>query len=156
MSEQLTVLLSRSVQERLNGALKRAQTNELGGVLMAEHQSVNRFVVHEITVHKRGTFARFVRHMEEALQGLGAFFKRHENNFSRFNYLGEWHSHPSFSVEPSSIDDASMKEIINDTSVGAHFVVLLIVKLSSNRTIEARAYYYLPDGPRYQVNLQLE
>jgi hypothetical protein len=80
---------------------------------------------------------------------LRAFFQRAQHDYTRFNYIGEWHSHPSFEPIPSLRDDTSMREIIQDPEVGANFVVLLIVKLNQAGQILASVHTYLPDGSKH-------
>jgi proteasome lid subunit RPN8/RPN11 len=114
--------------------------------MMAEHVGVNEFVVRDLTIHRRGTFASFVRRIEDAWAVLTRFFERTKRDYLRFNYIGEWHSHPSFEPVPSARDHQSMREIVLDVSVAAHFVVLMIVKLSPQGTLIGTAHTYLPDG----------
>src|ERR1035441_5910685 len=92
----LTLKMPRELRERLEVELRRAGSRELGGVLMAEHVGMNEFALRDLTIHRRGSFASFVRRIEEALDRLKSFFKANSNNYRRFNYIGEWHSHPSF------------------------------------------------------------
>jgi integrative and conjugative element protein (TIGR02256 family) len=53
------------------------------------------------------------------------------NNYARFNppydYIGEWHSHPFGSVEPSTIDMESMKNVLNSKNYGNIDRVLLLI-----------------------------
>jgi hypothetical protein len=98
------------------------------------------FRVVDITVqHSRGTHACFTREPSEHRAQLQAFFDRTGCDYQRYNYLGEWHSHPSFEVLPSTVDIATMWSIVADPSVGAHFLVLLIVRLADVKGIEASA-----------------
>lgn len=131
-------------------SLKRAGKSEIGGILMAEHVGVNEFLIREITVHKKGAFASFIRKIEDVAGTLHAFFKNNEHRYNRFNYIGEWHSHPSFELSPSHKDNSSMLEIIQDESVGANFVVLVIVKLDGSGRLLCSAHTYLPDGVRHR------
>jgi len=62
---------------------------------MAEHVGYNEFTVRKMTIHKPGSIAYFVRCIEEIGQSLWGFFQANNNEYHRFNYLGEWHSHPS-------------------------------------------------------------
>ena len=50
-------------------------------------------------------------------------------NFKRFNYLGEWHSHPSFSVNPSQEDIHTMIDLVENGPIEINFAILLIVRL---------------------------
>ena len=82
-----------------------------------------------------GTFASFVRRIQSVWTRLHQFFDSTGHDYTRFNYIGEWHSHPSFEPVPSSADHKSMNAIIMDNKVGCNFVVLLVVKLSSEQTL---------------------
>jgi hypothetical protein len=152
----ITLILGREVVERMRAALRGAGRREIGGVLMAEHTGPNRFEILDITIHGRGTIAYFLRKVEEAATRLKSFFVRASHDYVRFNYLGEWHSHPSFELEPSQKDDISIREIVEDRDVGANFVVLLIVKLSDNGELLTRAYTYLPDGTNSESTVTVE
>ena len=77
------------------------------------------------------------------------------NNFARFNYLGEWHSHPLFTVQASPQDHATMRGLAMDPKVGANFVVLLVFRLIGSR-LEGSAHTYLPDGTIHPSQLELE
>jgi proteasome lid subunit RPN8/RPN11 len=142
----VTLVLPSDITNQIERALVRSGRYEVGGVLMAEHVGPNEFVVREITVHRRGAFALFWRKMEEAMTALQRFFARTEQDYTRFNYIGEWHSHPSFDPLPSSRDHESMYEIVSDAIVGANFVVLVIVKLQEGGFLTGSAHSYLPDG----------
>jgi len=152
----IAVSVPADIQHTLVAALQDAGTNECGGVLMGEHVGHNRFAVRQLTVQGGGRFASFLRGTRSALRALGQFFKQSGHDYTRFNYLGEWHSHPSFSVQPSSTDHCSMLEIVTDPQVGATFVVLLIFRLGRNGRLQGSAHTYLPDGTVAASNLILE
>ena len=152
----LTLVLPVEIQETLLAALRRAGDREVGGVLMAAHVGHNRFDVVEITVHRRGAVASFVRRIEDAIGRLRAFFSRTGNDYTKFNYIGEWHSHPLFAPEPSRKDDSSMSEIVDDPSVGANFVVLLIVKLGPSGNLLSTLHTYLPGGVKQTAAICLQ
>lgn len=123
---------------------------------MGEHAGPNLFVIQEMTVQRRGAFASFVRRIEDAIGTLFAFFQETGHDYARFNYIGEWHSHPSFAPYPSRTDDLSMLQIVQDKSVGANFAALLIAKLGSEGELISTVHTYLPDGTRIQSNLRLQ
>jgi integrative and conjugative element protein (TIGR02256 family) len=151
----ITLVLPSEWQEVIVGALVRAGSSEVGGVLMAEHCGPNEFAVRQVTVHAKGSFAAFLRKIEDAMVSLTSFFQRTRHDYTRFNYVGEWHSHPSFVPEPSSRDDASMRRIVKDPEVGANFVVLLIVKLDAAGDLVATAHTYLPNGAKHRAVVKL-
>lgn len=136
--------------------LATAGRREIGGIMMAEHTGTNKFTVREITVHRLGAFASFLRRIEEALTALSRFFEKTQHNYLRFNYIGEWHSHPSFIPYPSPRDHDSMIQIISDKSVGANFVVLVVLKLGRGGRLEGSAHTYIPDIPAEESQLIIQ
>src|SRR4051812_17900335 len=99
----------------LVNAMTDAGEREIGGVLMGEHLGRDDFRVTTLTIQRHGgTIARFVRAVEQAVSALTRFFRETGNDFTRFNYLGEWHSHPLFPPHPSRQDELSMLRILRD------------------------------------------
>jgi len=151
----LRVTLPADVRIVLEEALRRAGHKECGGVLMGEHVGPNHFVVRRLTVHRPVAVAFFVRHLGGVVGAIKRYCQAHGNDYQRFNYLGEWHSHPLFSVQPSAQDHASMRELVTDQSVGANFVVLMVFCLNSTG-LEGSVHTYLPDGSVQPSFLDLE
>jgi integrative and conjugative element protein (TIGR02256 family) len=142
----LRLTLPAEIAQQMARALDRSRKREIGGVMMGEHLSGEAFIVREITIHRIGAFASFLRRMEEALSPLSRFFERTQRQYTRFNYIGEWHSHPSFPPLPSSCDSLSMREIVEDSSVGAHFAALLIIKLDEAGSLVGTVHAFFPGG----------
>lgn len=152
----MRVLVPRDVCERLEKALRNAERRETGGMLMGEHVSEGVFRVKDLTVQRRGTFASFVREVGIAIAPLRRFFRETGRDYTRYNYLGEWHSHPSFPTEPSRTDSESMWGIVEDPAVGANFAVLVIARLGVGDKLEASATAYLPGRCRMAATLEAE
>lgn len=124
---------------------------------MGEHVRDDVFRVVDISVQRSGgSQLRFVRDPFSHAAQLDAFFARTGNDFNRFNYLGEWHSHPRFDPAPSSIDCDSMQSIVNDPDVGVNFLVLLVVKLAERQKIATTATAFRPHLPSMSVILLSE
>jgi len=81
----MRLLLPDEVAERLAGALRDAGRREVGGVLMGG----------------RG-----------GARSPTPLFRETGHDYTRYNYLGEWHSHPSFALEPSHRDSESMWRLV--------------------------------------------
>lgn len=140
--------------QEIKKALHIAGEKEIGGILMGEHVAENTFCIRKITIQRNaGTIARFVREVKEIIIPLKKFFQKTKNNYKKYNYLGEWHSHPLFSLTPSHTDSVSMWNIVEDDQVGANFVILMIVHLHNN-DLEASAYVYLPSGIKYSAVIE--
>lgn len=132
----------------LQDACVRAGVRETGGMLFGEHVADGEFTIVEATVHAVGLVASFVRVIKDGLTRLDQFFHRTRYDYTRFNYLGEWHSHPSFALRPSPVDSATMQALVDEPSTGALFVVLLIVRLDEDGHLRAGAWAYFPAAPR--------
>lgn len=125
----MKVEIARDVKVRLRQALRAAGRREIGGVLMGEQIEPGHFRVVDLSIDKEtGSRAHFVRSPEAHLGALNAFFQRTGEAYDRYNYLGEWHSHPRFPVSPSFQDASSMTELVRGER-GIDFAVLLIVRL---------------------------
>jgi [CysO sulfur-carrier protein]-S-L-cysteine hydrolase len=125
----MRIEIAAEVKTKLRLALRYAGEREIGGVLMGEQIEPGNFRVVDLSIDKdTGGRAQFVRSLEAHAAALDAFFERTGHDYDRFNYLGEWHSHPGFPVTPSVTDAASMFELVHGER-GIDFAVLLIVRL---------------------------
>jgi [CysO sulfur-carrier protein]-S-L-cysteine hydrolase len=133
----MQLLVPHEIAQRIVAALIRAGQREIGGILMGEHVGPDCFRVKDVTIQRiGGTFATFVRLVQGIVRPLEEFFRATNHDYTRFNYLGEWHSHHSFALEPSERDHRTMMKIINDQDLGARFVTLLLVRLRDSGGIE--------------------
>lgn len=144
----------------LQGALERAGTSEIGGQLFGEQLAPSDFRVTDLTFQLRpGTFARFVVDLVQAARDALRFFERTEHRYTRFNYIGEWHSHPSFAVHPSSADMASMRTMVRDKEFRGNFAVLMIVRLdlpNARSTVTSGAWLFDRFGEEHPVTVEFQ
>ncbi|MYH83268.1 hypothetical protein F4141_21515 [Candidatus Poribacteria bacterium] len=153
----MKIHLPADIQKKLIPALEKAGNQEIGGVLMGEHINEAEFRIVDLTIQKQlGSIAFFVRFVADIAKPLKRFFKRTGYNYRKFNYLGEWHSHPSFPPVPSQKDLQSMQEIVTDSDTGANFVILLIVQLKGEEKIEGTVTTFLKDGKFFKCQLITE
>ena len=139
----------------LRAALERAGTNEIGGQMYGEQLAPSDFRVTDLTFQQRpGTFARFFVDLVQAARDALRFFERTEHRYTRYNYIGEWHSHPSFEVHPSSTDIASMRSIVQDPGFQGNFAVLMIVRLDE-ATVTCGGWLFDPRGRDQPVTIEL-
>src|SRR5262249_15377301 len=109
------LLLPLRILDRLQRELRKGGRLEIGGLLMGEHVAGETFRLVDFSVqHSGGSAVHFVRDPAEHQTQLDGFFARTAADFTRFNYLGEWHSHPSFEPLPSPEDVATMHSIVAD------------------------------------------
>lgn len=151
----LTVKVPSDVCGTLRSACRRSGRLETGGMLFGEHTGDEEFRILEATIAGKGSESRFIRGLLPGLWRLERFFRRTNRDYSRFNYLGEWHSHPSFPLVPSWPDDSSMYEIVNDPQTGARFVILLLVTWPQD-ALRAKGFLYIPGERRKEVRVLVE
>lgn len=136
-------------------ALRRAGTREIGGQIFGEQLAPSDFLASEITFQSRpGTFARFVVDLIQAARDAIRFFDRTDHRYTKFNYIGEWHSHPSFDVRPSTADVSAMRALVSDSDFNGNFAVLMITRLDRANLIIG-AWIFDPAGNEQPVTLEL-
>lgn len=135
-------------------ALIQAGTNEIGGQIFGEQLAPSNFLACELTFQKRrGTFARFFVDLMQAAKDALKFFERTHHRYARFNYIGEWHSHPSFEVRPSRADIETMRTLVRDRDFRGRFAVLLITKLETGDLL-CGAWLFDPQGREFEIELE--
>src|SRR3984893_9755667 len=124
------IKLTLAVETRFRSALRKAGKREIGGMLFAEQLNPNHFSIIDFSLDAfSGSHAAFGRDPGSHQTTLDQFFERTGGDFQRFNYLGEWHSHPSFSVHPSIEDIGTMTDIVENQSSEITFAILLVMRL---------------------------
>lgn len=152
----IDIILSKRSKEKLRRELRRAGTNEIGGVLAGEHVADGTFVVSDLSVQRDGSFASFTRSAPGHRRFMRRFFELKGHNYQRFNYLGEWHSHPCFVPTPSPPDVIQMQRLIEAPDQTAPFLTLLVVKLEKDGGLEGSAHAFRRRTPYIRVRLGAE
>jgi integrative and conjugative element protein (TIGR02256 family) len=152
----MKLLLPQQIIDRLKRQL-RWRVREIGGVLVGEHVDADVFRIVDISVQSRGgTVAHFVRDPEQHKVFLADFFARTGYDYERFNYIGEWHSHPTFQPLPSGSDISTMFDLVEDPDVGINFAILIIARLHFWQTLEMSATLFRAVGPAEAIEVKLE
>lgn len=149
----IDVILSPRCVRKLKRELRSAGRNEIGGVLAAEQLSDGVFVVRDLSVQRDGTPTSFVRDPVQHRKFMRRFHLRTGNNPERFNYLGEWHSHPSFLALPSSPDVRQMNDEIHEPQQTSTFLVLLIIKVGMDGGLIGSTHAFRRARPPIRVRL---
>lgn len=125
----MRILISDHVIATLQSELKAARRREIGGVLVGERLDGDLFRIADLSVQRDGgSSITFERDPVQHRAFLDDFFARTGYDFQRFNYFGEWHSHPNVLAVPSCKDVQSMYDIVCDDAVNAAFAVLMIAR----------------------------
>jgi integrative and conjugative element protein (TIGR02256 family) len=128
----MRVNITDEVRIRLVADMKEAGEREVGGLLMGEQLAKDHFLIMDYSIDPTiGTHSHFTRDPAKHYAALEDFFERTGHEYERFNYLGEWHSHPLHPVLPSRDDITSMVSIVTEEP-SITFAFLMIVQASLN------------------------
>ena len=153
----MIVTLPPDLIAKFEKALSRAGTREIGGVLVGEHLADEEFRVVDLSVQRSGgTESCFVRHPKKHRRFMRSFFRRTGADYARFNYLGEWHSHPLYLPVPSTTDLAQMQLIVEDGPDAPLFAVLLVVRLDGGERVELGATAFAPGSAPTLVEIRIQ
>jgi len=120
-------------------ALKKYGDFEIGGILIGRKIEESSFEIIDISISdedRKFFFSSFFRGIKKSEKLLRYHFKRKSGY-----YIGEWHSHPKFSLSPSYQDINTMIGILNDKNYGVSFTILLITKINCN-LLEYKGYFF--------------
>lgn len=132
----LSLTVPRSQLAKLQIHLKQGGNREIGGWLVAEQTAPGKFELVGFTVDlEAGTRDRFDSLPEPHSQQMDRILLENSGRAGRVDYLGEWHSHPTFPPIPSEIDVASMTDMVENSRPS--FAALVIVRLMGNASIQA-------------------
>ena len=138
----------------LRDALQQAGEKEIGGQIYGQQVAPSNFVITELTVQKRkGTFSRFVVDLIQVTRDATRFFDRTQHQYTRYNYIGEWHSHPNFAVYPSGDDIDTMLRLVTDQDFKGSFAVLMIARLYGDE-LACGTWLFDPSGHPIDINLE--
>lgn len=152
----MQLILPRDHADRLKALLAKAGSREIGGVLMGEQINVDLFRIVDFSVDEHtGSAAHFVRSPEDHKAALDAFFERTGHDYARFNYLGEWHSHPSYSTRPSLEDVHAMTDLVTGER-SIDFSVLLISRLRFFRRLDVSTFVFSRHAPPQRAAINRE
>ena len=125
---KITFRLTQPVKAKLTEALNKYGDFEIGGILIGRKLGEDNFEIVDASISdedKRFSLTSFIRGTKKSERLL----KQHFGKGTGY-YIGEWHSHPKFSLSPSLADIRTMMGILHDPSYGVSFVILLIVHIS--------------------------
>lgn len=132
----LSLTVPRSQLAKLQFYLTQGGKREIGGWLVAEQIAPGEFELVGLTVDLEvGTRDRFDSLPEPHSEQMDRILLENSGRAGRVDYLGEWHSHPTFPPIPSKMDLASMTDMVENS--GPSFGALVIVRLIGNASIEA-------------------
>ena len=144
--------------EQWRADLSRAGAREIGGVLFGEQLAEGDFRIVKAMRQRfpGGTATSFHRHGSSARKQILALHKKFGSDPERFNYLGEWHSHPNAPVWPSRQDEIAMYRLLADQGESVNFLVLIIVRLDDQKRVQIGAMTFLSSKHTIQCEIEIE
>ena len=138
--KQISVSLDEKSKEKIVEALRKYSPNEIGGILIGNKVAEDNIIVNDVSISNEVeilNFASFIRDTVNAQRLLNKHYKD-----STGFYIGEWHSHPSFSLYPSGKDISTMKGIVQDKNYNVSFAILIILKLNAVNELESKGFLF--------------
>lgn len=153
----MKLIVPQKIIRKLKIELRAAGRREMGGVLMGEHLGNETFRIAAISFQRNGGSAvHFDRDPEQHRAFIDEFFNRTGHDYQRFNYMGEWHSHPSFPAVPSGPDFATMDGVLRDPGLDVSFALLIIVRLRIWNQMDMSATVFRVDGRPEPASVEIE
>lgn len=139
----------------MRACLQKGGRREIGGWLAAEQLRPGEFELVGFTVDLEvGTHNRFTSLPMTHGEQLDKILRENADRTGRVDYLGEWHSHPTFPPIPSGIDLAAMTKMVEYS--GPSFAALLIVRMLCDELLEATITTFQRGSPPEQGLLVAE
>lgn len=136
------LILPDTIVDRMRAGLERAESREIGGILMARQIIPGCFEIVDFSVDElTGERAHFVRDPVFHNAFLDQFFEKTGHDYENYNYIGEWHSHPRLPILPSLTDLESMEDLVNGER-NIPFAVLLVVRSDTPAEFVATATFH--------------
>lgn len=131
-----------SVKSKIEGALRNSGDFETGGILVGRKIEDNFFEIVDVSISdedNRYSISSFFR----GIKKTDLLLRRHFKKKSGY-YIGEWHSHPKFTLSPSHQDIATMLGILADENYGLSFAILIITKIHMDN-LDYQGYFFHKD-----------
>jgi len=151
----LEIIIPAKITSLIKKHIDKYSPLETKGALFAEHLGDNIFKIDSVYLEPKPGTTTYVKlvvnRVYQAFQN--SFHKKHQYHFSKFNYIGDWHSHPLFECIPSSFDVEEVQKDLKNSN--ANFLVQLILKVNQDKLI-GNAFYYSNQVSAKKIHLVIE
>jgi len=123
-NDEFIVKIDNFIINNIEKKCSKAENNETGGILIGKYLDKHNAVIIEVTgPTKDSKKSRYS--FKSGVIGLIELLDR-KWNLGQY-YIGEWHSHPNSSPQPSLVDDKQMYELSIDEKLNCPEPILLII-----------------------------
>jgi proteasome lid subunit RPN8/RPN11 len=150
----LEIIIPKKISLILIKQISKHSPLETKGALFAEDLGNDTFKIDGVYLEPKPGTTTFVKLYinQEYVSFQKNYHKFRKNNFSKYNYIGDWHSHPLFECLPSSYDVSEVEEDIKKSN--AIFLVQLILKVLKGRLV-GNAFYYTRETSAKKIKLTI-
>lgn len=131
LGEDFVVNIDEGVVALFKHYKQTGKKGEQGGILLGykEGNQINIKKASIPTSYDRSSRFNFVRDKKSA-----QLFIDYEyfNTKGKITYIGEWHTHPENTAQPSSIDVSMIKKQFEKNKINEEFLIMIIVGLKNN------------------------
>ena len=148
----IIIIIPKRIRKIIYENVKKHSPNETKGALFACKKDDSTFEIEDIYIEPSvGSFAFVKLYNNKSYKRFcQKYFSKHEDEDNVHNYIGDWHSHPSFSCYPSSYDKQEVEEDLRQSN--ALFLIQIILKIEHNKLI-GNAFLYNKDCSAYKIKL---
>jgi len=150
----LEIIIPKEITLRLIKQISKYSPLETKGALFAEDLGNDTFKIDEVYLEPKPGTTTFVKLYinHEYVTFQKNYHKLRKNNFSKYNYIGDWHSHPLFECFPSSYDVSEVEKDMKQSN--AIFLVQLILKVLKGKLV-GNAFYYTRETSAKKIKLTI-
>lgn len=148
----ITIIIPKRLRILIHSYVKKYSPNETKGALFAKKINDETFEVEDVYLEPNiGTFS-FVKLYNNKMyrRFCKQYFDKHKGEYHLHNYIGDWHSHPLFSCNPSYYDIQEVERDLEKSN--AKFLIQIILKDENNKLI-GNAFYYNKEVSAKKIEL---
>ncbi len=151
----MEIIIPKEITLRLIKQISKYSPLETKGALFAEDLGNDTFKIDEVYLEPKPGTTTFVKLYinHEYVTFQKNYHKLRNNNFSKYNYIGDWHSHPLFECYPSSYDVSEVEKDMKQSN--AIFLVQLILKVFNGKLV-GNAFYYSHEKSAKRIKLTIQ
>lgn len=151
----MKIIIREEIADRILNQVRKYSPNETKGALFAHKIDDNTFEIEDVYFEKRiGSFV-FVS-LENSLRYKKfqkEYDRKHHYDYRNHNYIGDWHSHPSFALFPSGYDSNEVVDELKESN--ANFLIQIIVQEKENKLI-GNCFLYNSSVTAKQIELEIQ
>ncbi|MFN8415756.1 MAG: Mov34/MPN/PAD-1 family protein [Cytophagaceae bacterium] len=127
----LDLIISESLLEHMYKIGMEHYPSEFGGILVGYYsEDMVTCTICETIIPEKYTTSKYS--FERGKEGLFEKLELYFNQVPKLIYVGEWHTHPDMSTNPSLTDRQALQDIANNNEVNITNPVLIILSNNKN------------------------